>query len=116
MSLATSDRRLDHRFRLLTGGSRNALPRQQTLGATVAWSFDLLNNSERQVLRRLSVFVGSFDLDAAEAVCTTEGVESFEVIDLLGSLVNKSLVTADRTATTLRYRCSRRSASTRPTR
>ncbi len=103
MSLADLNRRLDQRFRLLTGGSRNALPRQQTLGATVAWSYDLLNEPERQVLRRLTVFVDGFDLDAAEAVCATEGIDSFDVTDLLGSLVNKSLVSAERSSGALRY-------------
>jgi len=103
MSLADLHDRLDQRFRLLTGGSRNALPRQQTLGATVAWSYDLLNEAEREMLRRLSVFVGGFDLRAAEAVAG-DGLESFDVADLLSSLVNKSLVIAERTASSLRYR------------
>ena len=103
MSLVDLNRRLDQRFRLLTGGSRNALPRQQTLGAMVAWSYDLLNEPEREVLRRLTVFVDGFDLDAAEAVCATESIESFEVTDILGSLVNKSLVTAERSSGSLRY-------------
>ena len=104
MSLDDLHERLDQRFRLLTGGSRNALPRQQTLAATVAWSYDLLNEPERDLLRRLSVFVGGFDLKAAEAVCAGGGFESFEVADLLSSLVNKSLVTAERASTSLRYR------------
>ncbi|MFI5035859.1 MAG: adenylate/guanylate cyclase domain-containing protein [Acidimicrobiales bacterium] len=103
MSLIDLHRRLDQRFRLLTGGSRNALPRQQTLGATVAWSYDLLNEPEREVLRRLTVFVDGFDLDAAEAVCATGAIESFDVTDILGSLVNKSLVTGERASGTLRY-------------
>ena len=104
MSLEDLHDRLDQRFRLLTGGSRNALPRQQTLGAMVAWSYDLLTEPEREVLRRLSVFVGGFNLQAAEAVCTTGDVEAFDVADLLSSLVNKSLVTAERSSTSLRYR------------
>ena len=104
MSLDDLHERLDQRFRLLTGGSRNALPRQQTLGAMVAWSYDLLNEPERDLLRRLSVFVGGFDLRAAEAVCAGGGFESFDVTDLLSSLVNKSLVTAERASTSLRYR------------
>ena len=103
MSLVDMSRRLDQRFRLLTGGSRNALPRQQTLGAMVAWSYDLLNEPEREVLRRLTVFVDGFDLDAAEAVCAAGTVDAFDVADILGSLVNKSLVTAERTSGTLRY-------------
>lgn len=104
MSLDDLHSRLDQRFRLLTGGSRNALPRQQTLGATVAWSYDLLTEPERDLLRRLSVFVGGFDLQGAEAVCAEGGFESFDVADLLSSLVNKSLVAAERISTSLRYR------------
>ncbi len=104
MSLQDLHERLDQRFRLLTGGSRNALPRQQTLGAMVAWSYDLLADPEREVLRRLTVFVDGFTLEAAEAVCATRTVESFDVPAILGSLVNKSLVVADRRETSLRYR------------
>lgn len=83
--------RLDDRFRLLTSGSRTLLPRQQTLRAVVDWSWDLLEEPERTVLRRLSVFAGGCDLAAAEAVCA-EGV--LDVADTLGSLVDKSLVVA----------------------
>jgi predicted ATPase/class 3 adenylate cyclase len=104
MSLVNLNERLDRRFRLLTGGSRNALPRQQTLQATVEWSFDLLSPPEQEVLRRLAVFVGGFELDAAEAVCSLGTAEVFEVADLLGSLVNKSLVVAERSSGSLRYR------------
>jgi len=104
MSLEDLHERLDQRFRLLTGGSRNALPRQQTLGAMVAWSYDLLDERERSALRRLSVFVGGFDLKAAEYVCSTDALESFDVADIVSSLVNKSLVTGERTSTALRYR------------
>jgi predicted ATPase len=104
MSLEDLHERLDQRFRLLTGGSRNALPRQQTLGAMVAWSYDLLDERERRALRRLSVFVGGFDLKAAEHVCSSEALESFDVADVVSSLVNKSLVAGERTSTALRYR------------
>jgi predicted ATPase/class 3 adenylate cyclase len=104
MSITDLSRRLDQRFRLLTGGSRNALPRQQTLGAMVAWSYDLLTDPEREVLRRLSVFVNGFDLDAAEAVCAGGLVDSFDVAEILGLLVNKNLVGAERTSHALRYR------------
>lgn len=104
LSLVDLNRRLDQRFRLLTGGSRNALPRQQTLGATVAWSYDLLNEPERDVLRRLSVFVNGFDLDGVEAVCAHGSVEAFDVADIVGSLVNKNLVIAEHAAGTFRYR------------
>ncbi|MFJ9905238.1 AfsR/SARP family transcriptional regulator [Streptomyces sp. NPDC101152] len=80
--------RLDDRFRLLTSGSRTVLPRQQTLRAVVDWSWDLLDEEERDVLRRLSVFAGGCDLAAAEAVCGPSALEA------LGSLVDKSLVVA----------------------
>ncbi|KAA0931939.1 AfsR/SARP family transcriptional regulator [Streptomyces apricus] len=80
--------RLDNRFRLLTSGSRTVLPRQQTLRAVVDWSWDLLDEDERDVLRRLSVFAGGCDLAAAEAVCGPAALE------VLGSLVDKSLVVA----------------------
>ncbi|WP_329313906.1 AfsR/SARP family transcriptional regulator [Streptomyces sp. NBC_01278] len=84
--------RLDDRFRLLTSGARTVLPRQQTLRAVVDWSWDLLDDRERTVLRRLSVFAGGCDLPAAEAVCTGGAAE--DVADILGSLVDKSLVVA----------------------
>ncbi|MEG8276094.1 BTAD domain-containing putative transcriptional regulator [Streptomyces sp. AHA2] len=80
--------RLDDRFRLLTSGSRTALPRQQTLRAVVDWSWDLLDEAERTVLCEVSVFAGGWDLEAAEAVCTGPAAE------LLGALVDKSLVVA----------------------
>jgi predicted ATPase/class 3 adenylate cyclase len=104
MSLAGLRDRLDQRFRLLTGGSRTALPRQQTLRATVEWSHSLLSGAEQVLLRRLSVFAESFDLDAAEAVCGFGDLEAFEVAGLLGSLVDKSLVVAEPTGAALRYR------------
>ncbi len=104
MSLRHLSERLDQRFRLLTGGSRNAMPRQQTLQATVDWSFGLLSQPERDALCRLSVFVGGFELEAAEAICVGCGIDAFDVLDLLGSLVDKSLVVADRTADSVRYR------------
>ena len=104
MSIADLDQRLDQRFRLLTGGNRTALPRQRTLQATVDWSFDLLTMPEQVLLRRLAVFVSSFELAAAEAVCTDGDIDVFDVSELLGSLVNKSLVVADRTEGELRYR------------
>ena len=103
MSLAHLEERLDHRFRLLTGGPRTALPRQRTLQATIDWSFELLSAPEQAVLGRLSVFSGSFELEAAEAVCSTEAVASLDVAGLLGSLVNKSLVVAERSSGSLRY-------------
>ncbi|MEU7552871.1 BTAD domain-containing putative transcriptional regulator [Streptomyces sp. NPDC044571] len=91
--------RLDNRFRLLTSGSRTVLPRQQTLRAVVDWSWELLDASERTVLRRLSVFAGGCDLPAAEAVCADTAAEPAlgvaDVADVLGSLVDKSLVIAE---------------------
>ena len=104
MSLDDLAKRLDQRFRLLTGGSRNSLPRQQTLGAMVAWSYDLLSEPEREVLRRLTVFVGGFDLDAVEAVCSSDALAAFETVDIVGSLANKSLVVVERTTRGVRYR------------
>ncbi|MEU0832571.1 BTAD domain-containing putative transcriptional regulator [Streptomyces sp. NPDC005969] len=86
--------RLDDRFRLLTSGARTVLPRQQTLRAVVDWSWDLLDLSERAVLRRLSVFAGGCTLAAAEAVCADGPQDAREVAGLLGSLVDKSLVVA----------------------
>ena len=108
MSLRHLSERLDQRFRLLTGGSRNALHRQQTLQATVDWSFDLLSVAERETMRRLSVFAGGFELEAAEAICAAGGIDAIDVMDLLGSLVDKSLVLAERMtlegAESVRYR------------
>ena len=104
LSLENLNRRLDQRFRLLTGGSRSALPRQQTLRATVEWSYSLLNGPEQSLLRRLSVFADGFELEAAEAVCGFDIVEEFEVVEILGSLVDKSLVVAEPSGGTLRYR------------
>ena len=74
---------------------RTALPRQQTLQATIDWSFDLLTAPEKAMFRRLSVFSGTFDLDAAEAVCSLSDIKTLDVTGLLGSLVDKSLVVAE---------------------
>lgn len=84
--------RLDDRFRLLTGGSRTALPRQQTLKAMMDWSYELLNGQERTLFRRLSAFAGGFMLEMAEAICADEAVQPAEILDLLSNLVSKSLV------------------------
>ncbi|MGW6968775.1 AfsR/SARP family transcriptional regulator [Streptomyces zaomyceticus] len=87
--------RLDDRFRLLTSGARTVLPRQQTLRAVVDWSWELLDGPERVVLRRLAVFTGGCDLAAAEAVCADDAAGGVpDVLDLLGALVDKSLVVA----------------------
>ena len=104
LSLADLHDRLDQRFRLLTGGSRAALGRQQTLQATVGWSYSLLNGAEQTLLRRTSVFAEGFDLGAAENVCGFGDIDVLEVADLLDSLVNKSLVGAEPAGSTLRYR------------
>jgi non-specific serine/threonine protein kinase len=96
--------RLDHRFRLLTGGGRTAIPRQQTLQACIDWSYALLTEAERALLRRLSVFAGGFALAAAEAVCNDASLEAGEILDLLSGLVDKSLVQAEPQGREERYR------------
>lgn len=87
--------RLDERFRILTGGSRTALPRQQTMRALIDWSYDLLTPPEQALLRRVSVFAGGWTLDAASAICTDDEVQAWDVLDQLTSLVDKSLVVAE---------------------
>jgi tetratricopeptide (TPR) repeat protein len=104
MSLMQLHERLEHRFGLLTGGSRMALPRQQTLRALVDWSYDLLSEPERALFRRASVFVDGFDLEAAEGVCGLGEIPAWKIADLLASLVDKSLVVAEPHGPTLRYR------------
>jgi predicted ATPase/DNA-binding CsgD family transcriptional regulator len=96
--------RLDDRFRLLVGGSRVAPRRQQTLEATIAWSHDLLGSEEQAVLRRLSVFAGTFSLEAAEHVCNGGTVAPAGVIDALTALVDRSFVSCEGTSGTARYR------------
>lgn len=103
MSPAQIAGRLEERFRLLTGGSRRALERHQSLRQTVQWSFDLLTPAERATLSRASAFAGEFTLEAAERVCAGSGVEDFEVVDLLDSLVRKSLMVAVRAEGAVRY-------------
>jgi predicted ATPase len=95
--------RLDDRFRLLTGGSRTALPRQQTLRAMIDWSYSLLSEPERILFKRLAVFVGGWTLEAAEAVCSGNGIEPPAVLDLLIRLVDKSLVVVEEAAGETRY-------------
>ena len=92
MSAEQISMRLDDRFRLLTGGARTALPRQQTLRALIDWSYDLLSEHERLLLCRLSVFAGGWSLEAAEEIGAGDGIESYDVLDSLSQLVNKSLV------------------------
>ncbi len=95
---------LDDRFRLLTGGTRTALPRQRTLEASVDWSYNLLEEDERKLLARLTVFSGGFSLDAAEDVCSGAGIEEARVLDLLTNLVDRSLVQVEDAASFARYR------------
>jgi predicted ATPase/DNA-binding CsgD family transcriptional regulator len=96
--------RLDDAYRLLTGGSRSALPRQQTLRAAMDWSYHLLSAPEQAFFRRLSVFAGSFSLEAAEAICAGEPGEAYDVLDALSSLIDKSLVLMEQRSGEARYR------------
>jgi predicted ATPase/DNA-binding CsgD family transcriptional regulator len=113
LSVQEVSSRLDQRFRLLTGGSRTALPRHQTLRALIDWSYDLLNSGERELLDRLSVFAGGWTLAAAAAVTAVSapavsapegGTEEWQVLDHLSALVDKSLVQADESEGSTRYR------------
>jgi predicted ATPase len=103
LSVADINARLHDRFKLLTGGSRVALERQQTLRALVNWSYDLLREDEQIVLDRLSVFVGGFDLQAAEAVCGADPIAPEDVLDLVNSLVEKSLIMVEQEGRASRY-------------
>jgi len=114
LSVQEINGKLDNRFRLLTGGSRTALPRQQTLRALIDWSYDLLQEPEKMLLRRLAVFAGGWTLESAEKVCVggaiggTGGsgpfIEAWETLDLLTSLADKSLVVAEPQEGRTRYR------------
>src|SRR5262249_41530730 len=104
MPVEELSRRLDHRFALLSDGSRTALPRQRTLRSLVDWSYDLLDDAEKAMLCRVSVFSGGWSPEAAEQVCAGDGVEAGKVSGLLASLVEKSLVGADEHDGALRYR------------
>src|SRR6185312_8754773 len=95
---------LHDRFRLLTGGARTAVRRQQTLRASVDWSHALLTEPEKVLFRRLAVFLGGFDLDAAQSVAGDSDVERYQILDQLALLVDKSLVVAENTAGRTRYR------------
>ncbi len=97
-------KRLDDRFNLLTDGVRTSLPRQQTLRATIEWSYGLLPEKERILFRRLAVFSGGWTLDAAEKVCSGEGIQSGEVLNILSQLINKSLVVVEMEELEARYR------------
>jgi predicted ATPase/class 3 adenylate cyclase len=103
MSCATLERHLDERFKILTGGSRSALPRQQTLEALIDWSYELLGPPERDLFDRLAVFAGAFPLAAAEQVCSGDGIAERDILALLTSLTDKSLVVVETAADEERY-------------
>lgn len=103
-SVAEIKRHLDQRFRLLTGGSRTALPRQQTLAATIEWSYRLLDDREAVLFRRLAVFLGGFTYAAVVSICTDDLIDEFAVLELLPSLVDKSLVSTEEAGADTRYR------------
>lgn len=88
-------KRLDHRFKLLTSSSRATLPHHQTLRALIDWSYDHLTETEQSLVRRLCLFAGGWTLDAAEVICAGDGIEDWEILDLLSHLVDKSLVETD---------------------
>jgi predicted ATPase/class 3 adenylate cyclase len=104
MSVEEIDRRLDHRFSLLTGGARTHLPRQQTLRSLIDWSYDLLSEPEQTLLSHLSIFRGGWTLEAAERVCALGDIQQFDVVDLLIALVDKSLVVTEERKGSTRYR------------
>lgn len=105
LSPAQIAQRLDERFRMLTGGDKSALPRRQTLRATLDWSYDLLDERERALFRRLAIFAGGFGVAAATDVCSVAGeIDEWEVLDSLTALVDKSLVLAEPHGEEQRYR------------
>lgn len=104
LSVANLAQRLDERFKILTGGSRTALPRQKTLAALIDWSYDLLSRQERTLFNRIAIFAGSFTGDAAARVCTGEDLGDLEFLDLLSSLADKSLLVAETSGLQDRYR------------
>ena len=104
LGIAELGARLGDRFNLLTGGRRTALPRHRTLRATLDWSFELLSEAERAILRRLAVFAGTFSLEAATAVVADADIAPADVVEGLSSLVTKSLVATATDRTILRYR------------
>jgi predicted ATPase/class 3 adenylate cyclase len=104
LSIPNLAKRLDDRFKILTGGSRTALPRQKTLTALIDWSYDLLTAKEQSLLARVAIFAGGFGLNAAAAICADNTVDEIEILDLLSSLTDKSLVAADTSGEEERYR------------
>ena len=103
LSIPNLAQRLNERFKILTGGSRTALPRQKTLGALIDWSYDLLTPQEQMLFNRAGIFAGGFSLDAATAVCSGEDLDEIDILDLLSSLTDKSLVVADTAGEQERY-------------
>ena len=95
---------LNERFRILTSGGRDVLPRQQTLRATIDWSYDLLTPQEQLLFNRVGIFAGGFGLDAVTNVCAGAGLEDIDILDLLASLTDKSLIIADTSGERERYR------------
>lgn len=95
ISVEELSRRLNERFRILTGGSRSALPHQQTMRALIDWSYDTLSDTERALFRRIAAFAGSFTLEALTDVASYDPLDPWEALDVLSSLVDKSLVTAE---------------------
>ena len=104
LTIEQLDQRLDERFTLLTRGSRTALPRHQTLYAMIGWSYDLLSPAEQSMLRQSAVFRGGWTLESAEAIFTDERFPDWDALDLLGSLVDKSLVVVEVGGKDQRYR------------
>jgi predicted ATPase/class 3 adenylate cyclase len=104
LSVEQLETKLNERFRILTGGSRTALPRQQTMRALVDWSYELLTDDEKTLFRRAAVFGGSWTLDAASAICADEQLEEWTILDLMQSLVDKSMVVAKLSGSEQRYR------------
>ncbi|HEY5095166.1 MAG TPA: adenylate/guanylate cyclase domain-containing protein [Candidatus Eremiobacteraceae bacterium] len=104
LSIPNLATRLNDRFKLLTGGSRVAMPRQKTLIALIDWSYDLLTSREQTLFARIAIFAGGFGLHAVTAVCASEDIESDDILDLLSSLSDKSLLVIDTTIAQERYR------------
>ena len=104
LALPNLAQRLNERFKILTGGSRSALPRQKTLGALIDWSYDLLSQREQTLFNRVGIFAGGFSLAAATAVCSGDGVDDIDILDLISSLADKSLVVAETGGDRERYR------------
>ena len=104
LSVELINERLNDRFKLLTGGNRSDMPRQQTLRALIDWSYDLLNEKEKTLFKRLSVFSDGWTLDAAEKICSDEIIESEEVLDILTSLFEKSMINTSESSGTARFK------------